>query len=56
MHLGNTTKVLNEIADGTHPFAARMASAQLPMIIVGQGALEREDGEAIQAALKRIAL
>lgn len=27
MHLGNTTKVLNEIVDGTHPFAARMKKA-----------------------------
>jgi len=34
MHLGTSTKVLADIANGTHPFAARLLKAKLPSIIV----------------------
>lgn len=39
VHLGNTTKVLQEIAEGKHPFADRLKKAKLPMVIVGGNAL-----------------
>ena len=55
VHLGSSTKVLSEIAAGSHPFAERLKKAKLPMIIVGANALEREDGAAILNTLKTIA-
>lgn len=39
VHLGNTTKVLKEIAEGKHPFFDRLNKAKLPMMIVGANAL-----------------
>lgn len=39
VHLGNSTKVLSEIAEGKHPFAARLNNAKLPMVIVGANTL-----------------
>lgn len=54
-HLGNTTRTLSEIAEGKHPFLARLKKAKLPMVIVGSRSLEREDGEAILEAVKKIA-
>lgn len=47
IHLGNTAKSLVEIAEGTHPFSARLAGAELPMMMVGSRTLQRKDGEAI---------
>lgn len=55
VHLGSTAKVLEEIAANTHPFAARLAQAKLPMILVGANALEREDGGRMNEILKKIA-
>lgn len=55
VHLGSSTKVLSEIAAGTHPFSARLAKAKLPMILVGANTLEREDGAAVLETLKTIA-
>ncbi len=52
VHLGSTTKVLNEIAEGKHPFAERLKSAKLPMIIIGANALAREDGDALYNKVK----
>lgn len=40
-HLGNTPSTLAEIADGKHPFFERLQKAELPLIVVGAGALER---------------
>jgi len=54
-HLGNTTKVLKEIADGKHPFFDRLKKAKLPMVLVGANALQREDGPAVYEAIKNIA-
>lgn len=55
--LGEGPQTLQEIADGTHEFAEVLRSAKRPVIILGMGALEREDGQAImhlaaQAAAK----
>ncbi|CAD8076494.1 unnamed protein product [Paramecium sonneborni] len=55
VHLGNNASILDEIANGSHPFAGRLKSAKLPMILTGAGVLERTDGNAIHNALKKIA-
>ncbi|MEX2454325.1 MAG: NADH-quinone oxidoreductase subunit NuoG, partial [Rhodospirillaceae bacterium] len=54
-HLGAGPQTLKEIADGTHPFCEVLRSAERPMLIVGQGALTRDDGAAVLAAARRIA-
>lgn len=46
-HLGNSLQTLKELADGTHPFCERLAQAELPMLIVGNETLSREDGQAV---------
>jgi len=53
-HLGNTSKTLQEIADGTHPYAEKIRKAERAMIIVSAAALERSDGEAVLAAVNKI--
>jgi len=55
VHLGNSTKVLNEIAAGSHPFCDRLKKAKLPMILVGANVLERSDGAELHNSLKIIA-
>lgn len=55
VHLGNNPSILEEIANGTHPFANRLKSAKLPLILTGAGVLERADGNAIHNSLKTIA-
>ncbi len=54
-HLGTTPQVLREIAGGTHAFHKVMEEAERPMIIIGQGALCRSDGEAIYSICADIA-
>ncbi len=46
-HLGDSPAVLKALLNGAHPFAEVLKTAQKPMIIVGQGALRRVDGEAV---------
>lgn len=46
-HLGNTPSTLAQIADGSHPFAATLAAAERPAVIVSNRALQRVDGQAI---------
>ncbi len=46
-HLGAGPDVLKAIADGTHAFAEVLKAAKNPMLILGQGALARQDGEAV---------
>lgn len=53
--LGAGGQTLKEIADGSHPFARVLEVAERPMIIIGQGALTREDGAAIHATALQIA-
>jgi NADH-quinone oxidoreductase subunit G len=48
--------VLSRIADGSHEFAKALKDAERPMIIVGPGALAREDGGAILRAAAKIAM
>jgi NADH-quinone oxidoreductase subunit G len=52
---GASVSVLEQIADGTHAFAQVLRDAKRPMLILGQGALARADGAAIQHLAQRIA-
>ena len=54
-HLGDSTKTLQDIVSGKHPFSKELASAKSPMVIVGSGALQRADAEALHSAVTTIA-
>ena len=54
-HLGNSAKVLKEIADGNHPYFETLQKAQLPMIMVSSITLERKDGDAIMNQIYKLA-
>ncbi|XP_038576484.1 NADH-ubiquinone oxidoreductase 75 kDa subunit, mitochondrial isoform X2 [Micropterus salmoides] len=54
-HLGESADVLQKIASGTHPFSQLLAKAKHPVVVVGSGCLQREDGAAIMAAVSTIA-
>ncbi|HQT79263.1 MAG TPA: NADH-quinone oxidoreductase subunit NuoG [Rhodopila sp.] len=53
--LGTSAKTLGALVDGSHDFARVLTAAKKPMIIVGQGALRRQDGAAVLAACWRLA-
>jgi NADH-quinone oxidoreductase subunit G len=53
--VGAGAQTLNEIADGSHAFADVLKAAKRPMLILGMGALTREDGAAVMAIAKSIA-
>ena len=46
-HLGNDPAVLEQIASGEHPFAKVLRDSDRPMLILGMGALTRDDGGVI---------
>jgi len=46
-YLGAGPDTLREIAEGRHDFAEVLKRAERPMLIVGQGALARPDGEGV---------
>jgi len=46
-YLGAGPETLREVAEGRHSFAEVLKNAERPMLIVGQGALARPDGEGI---------
>jgi NADH-quinone oxidoreductase subunit G len=54
-YLGAGPQTLNEIASGTLAFADVLKQAKNPMIIVGQGALARDDGAAVLALSRKLA-
>uniref|UniRef100_A0A3Q1AWX5 NADH-ubiquinone oxidoreductase 75 kDa subunit, mitochondrial n=1 Tax=Amphiprion ocellaris TaxID=80972 RepID=A0A3Q1AWX5_AMPOC len=55
-HLGESAKILQEIASGTHPFSqVILAKAKHPVVVAGSSCLQREDGAAIMAAVSTIA-
>ncbi|MZR30512.1 NADH-quinone oxidoreductase subunit NuoG [Sneathiella litorea] len=54
-YLGAGPATLKEVAEGKHSFAETLKKAERPMIIVGQGALSRNDGAAVLALTKKIA-
>jgi NADH-quinone oxidoreductase subunit G len=39
-HLGNSAAILNAIADGSHPFAAKLKAASNPAVVVGMAACD----------------
>jgi NADH-quinone oxidoreductase subunit G len=53
--IGSGGAALRAVATGDHPFAARLRAARRPMLIIGRGALARDDGAAVLAAAWRIA-
>ncbi|MGH1349848.1 MAG: NADH-quinone oxidoreductase subunit NuoG [Methyloligellaceae bacterium] len=55
-YLGAGPATLNELVNDNHEFAKVLKNAERPMIIVGQGALRRDDGEAILSTAARLAV
>ncbi len=55
-YLGAGGETLQQIADGTHPFAETLKAAKRPLLILGMGALSRADGAAVLAAARKIAV
>lgn len=53
--LGNDPLILEGILKGKHSIAKVLKAAQFPMIIMGQGALRREDGPALLSLVRQIA-
>lgn len=54
-HLGEGPGALQDIVDGKSSFAEKLKSCERPMIVVGQGALAREDGAAVLALARKAA-
>ena len=54
-HLGDDSAILSAILGGSHKFSTVLKRAKRPMIIIGMGALSREDGAAILATTRQIA-
>jgi NADH-quinone oxidoreductase subunit G len=53
--LGAGGETLNALAQGDHPWAARLPKAKNAMIVLGQGALSRPDGAYVLAAARSLA-
>ncbi|MBF0168215.1 MAG: NADH-quinone oxidoreductase subunit G [Alphaproteobacteria bacterium] len=54
-HLGESAALIEAIASGAHPFAAKLKAAKNPLLILGMGALSRHDGGAILASARKLA-
>lgn len=54
-HLGAGPRSLQDIASGQHAFAHALKAAKRPMLILGMGALAREDGGAVLRLAGKIA-
>jgi len=54
-YLGAGPQTLAELANGAHSFAEVLKGAERPMIILGAGAVAREDGAAVHATARRLA-
>ena len=54
-HLGNDPLILEKILKGKHPVSAALKAAKFPMLILGQGALRREDAPALLYTARKIA-
>ena len=46
---------MKKLADGSHPFAKKLAAASNPVVIVGSEALQRADGAALLSLVQQIA-
>jgi NADH-quinone oxidoreductase subunit G len=54
-YLGAGPETLAEIAGGSHPFLKKLGGTERPILILGQGALARPDGEAVLALAAKAA-
>jgi len=54
-YFGDEPKILEAIAAGKHDFAKILKDAKRPMVIIGQGALARPDGDVILGLARKIA-
>lgn len=54
LHLGNSTKTLNEIAKKEHPFSKVLEESKMPMVIVSSDILRRNDGKEIANILHKL--
>lgn len=55
-HLGNGPETLADLSAGNGAFAKALADAKRPLIIIGQGALNRPDGAAILSMVAKLAV
>ena len=53
--LGAGPQTLAELVDGSHDICERLKAAKRPMLILGQGALTRPDGNTILTATRALA-
>ncbi|MGN7291552.1 NADH-quinone oxidoreductase subunit NuoG [Rhizobium sp. SAFR-030] len=54
-YLGAGPETLNDLVGGSHAFVDTLRNAKNPMIIVGSGALTRDDGDSVVAAAASLA-
>ena len=54
-YIGAGAQSLKDLAAGSHPFYETLKQAERPMIIVGTGALRRNDGSAVIGACRKLA-
>ena len=54
-HLGESADVLAELISGKNKFGSKLKRAKKPLIMIGQSALNREDGSAILSAVADLA-
>ena len=54
-YLGDDPTLLNEIYNGIHPATELLKNAKNPMVIIGEGALIREDGDDVYNITRKIA-
>ncbi len=55
-HLGGGVDPLNAVSAGKHAFADILKSSHHPMLVLGAGVLTRDDGAAIQAIAREVAV
>ncbi|MGB9153774.1 MAG: NADH-quinone oxidoreductase subunit NuoG [Alphaproteobacteria bacterium] len=54
-HIGDTPASIADLTSGKHEFAAILKNAKKPLLILGAGALAREDGAALHRAVRELA-
>lgn len=54
-HLGDSPAVLEQLANGSHPFSKVLESAKRPMVVVGSSSLQRGDAAALHSAVSSLA-
>ncbi|RCH85649.1 NADH dehydrogenase (ubiquinone) 78K chain precursor, 5-prime end [Rhizopus azygosporus] len=56
VHVGESSKDIEKILDGSHPFAKRLAEAKKPMIVVGSSVIENaKDSEYLLSKVSELA-